>query len=123
MTFDKYTYAVTDKKEDYKETVIEKSGITVPFTLGALETSITDMEKTLKELRAKYNHEKIIKENIEQHHPFVLDLTPEQKHTVYMYLEACEVVKQYEPKIAEFDEALQSDKAELEYVKTTVLNA
>ena len=39
-----------------------------------------------------------------------------------MYLEACEVVKQYEPKIKEFEEALATDKAEVEFIKTTVLH-
>lgn len=122
MEFQKYTYTVKEINEDSKLTVIEKSGITADFKLSDFDANIIDMEKTLREITAKYNHEKLMKENVEEHHKFVLDLTAEQKHVLGVYLEACAVVEQYKPKIDEFEEALAIEKAEREYVLTTILN-
>lgn len=117
-----FTYRVVEANEDASKAVIEKGNITVRFTLTDHQSSIADMEKTLRELNAKYNHDKLIKENIEEHHPWVLELDEMKRHTVYMYLEACEVVKQYEPKIKEFEDALATDKDEVEFIKSTILN-
>jgi hypothetical protein len=117
MEYNEHTYTIKEKKEDILETIIEKGGITVDFTLGSHERAVTDNEKTLREITAKYKHEKLIKENIEEHHPFVLELDPMQVNTVHMYAEACEVVKQYEPKIAEFEKAIETDKKEIEALK------
>jgi ABC-type multidrug transport system ATPase subunit len=118
----KHTYEILEKNEDNRLTLIEKGNLTTKFSLKDLETNITDMEKTLKELNAKYNHDKLVKENIEENHPWVKELDEMKLHTVYMYIEACEVVRQYEPKIKEFEVALEADKEEAEYIKANVLN-
>lgn len=116
MEYNNHTYVVKEKAEDIRDSVIEKSNIKVDFTIAHYERNIADTEKTVKELKAKLNHEKLMKENIEEHHAYVKDLTAEQLHVIPQYVEACEVVRQYEPRIAEFETALAEDKAEMEVV-------
>lgn len=124
MDFTQHTYKVVkENKKDSTLTVIEKGNITSDFTLSDFQRNIIDMEKTVKELTSKYQHDLLVKQAIEKHDPFVLKLTEDQRYAVAKYIEVCEVVKQYKPKIKQFANALAVEKAEMEYVTKNVLNA
>ena len=124
MDFTQHTYKVVkENKKDSTLTVIEKGNITSDFTLSDFQRNIIDMEKTVKELTSKYQHDLLVKQAIEKNDPFVLKLTEDQRYAVAKYIEVCEVVKQYKPKIKQFATALAIEKAELEYVTKNVLNA
>jgi hypothetical protein len=116
--FQSHNYKVIEKNdENYRHSVIEKDNIKATFTVRDFEDNIAAMQRTIKEVSAKYEHEKVIMANIEEHHPFVKDMSEQDILTVWMYREAQEVVKQYEPRIVEFKKALETEQAELEYVK------
>lgn len=124
MDFTQHTYKVVkENKKDSTLTVIEKGNITSDFTLSDFQRNIIDMEKTVKELTSKYQHDLLVKQAIEKHDPFILKLTEDQRYAVAKYIEVCEVVKQYKPKIKQFANALAVEKAEMEYVTNNVLNA
>lgn len=124
MDFTQHTYKVVkENKKDSTLTVIEKGNITSDFTLSDFQRNIIDMEKTVKELTSKYRHDLLVKQAIEKHDPFVLKLTEDQRYAVAKYIEVCEVVKQYKPKIKQFANALAIEKAEMEYVTKNVINA
>ncbi len=124
MDFTQHTYKVIkENKKDSTLTLIEKGNITSDFTLSDFQRNIIDMEKTVKELTSKYQHDLLVKQAIEKHDPFVLKLTEDQRYAVAKYIEVCEVVKQYKPKIKQFANALAVEKAEMEYVTKNVLNA
>lgn len=124
MDFTQHTYKVVkENKKDSTLTVIEKGNITSDFTLSDFKRNIIDMEKTVKELTSKYQHDLLVKQAIEKHDSFVLKLTEDQRYAVAKYIEVCEVVKQYKPKIKQFANALAVEKAEMEYVTNNVLNA
>lgn len=124
MDFTQHTYKVIkENKKDSTLTLIEKGNITSDFTLSDFQRNIIDMEKTVKELTSKYQHDLLVKQAIEKHDPFVLKLTEDQRYAVAKYIEVCEVVKQYKPKIKQFATALAVEKAEMEYVTKNVLNA
>lgn len=112
-------YKVLKSSDDWKDTVIEKKWpATGTFTVRKFEDNIAYMEKTLRELNAKFMHEQVVKNNIEEHHPFVLQMSEQDLYTAWMYREALEIIKQYAPRIDEFSEALQTEKDEVEHVKT-----
>lgn len=116
-SFHNHNYKIIEEKEDWKDAVIEKDNIRATFSVRDFENNIERMEKTIREISAKFLHEQLIVKNIEEHHPFVKDMSDQDVHTVWMYQEAKEVVKQYEPRLTAFEEALKTEKAELEYVK------
>jgi hypothetical protein len=122
MDFAQHTYKITkENKKDPTLTVIEKGNITSDFTIADFQRNIIDMEKTVKELSSKYQHDLLVKQAIERHDPFVLKLTEDQRYAVAKYIEVCEVTKQYRPKIKQFANALAAEKLEMEYVKQNVL--
>lgn len=115
--FKNHNYKIIEPNEDWKQSVIEKDGITAKFTIQNFEDNIERMTKTIKEIRAKFNHEQVVVNNIEEHHPWVKDLSEQDLYTAWMYQEAKEVVKQYEPRLKEFEDALQTEVQETTYVK------
>lgn len=122
MDFTQHTYKITKvNKKDPTLTVIEKGNISSDFTIADFQRNITDMEKTVKELSSKYQHDMLVKQAIEKNDPFVLKLTEDQRYAVAKYIEVCEVTKQYKPKIKQFANALAAEKLEMAYVKENIL--
>lgn len=115
--FKNHNYKVVEPAEDWRDSVIEKDQITAKFTIREFEDNIERMNKTIRELEAKFKHEKVVVNNIEHHHPFVKDMSEQDQYTVWMYREAKEVVKQFEPRIEEFKKALQEEIQQMTYVK------
>jgi uncharacterized protein YukE len=113
-----HSYNIKEAKEDWRDTVIEKTNITSDFTIRQFEQNIERLQKTLKELEATHKLNLAMMENIERNHKFVKKLTDEEKNTVAMYWESQQIVKQYAPRIAEFYEALGAEAKEMEAVKT-----
>jgi len=103
----KFTYKVVEEhKDDPMQNVIEKGNISVQFTPYELQANIDSNKKLVKELKAKVTIEDAKKKNIEANHPFVKDLTDEQRFTVHMYEEAMSVCRHFPKKIAEFEESI-----------------
>ena len=115
--FKNHNYSIVESAEDWKDSVIEKDNIKASFTIRQFEDNIERMNKTIREIEAKYKHEDVVVKNIEEHHPWVKDMSEQDLYTVWMYQEAKEVVKQYEPRIKEFKDAVQTEMQEMEHVK------
>lgn len=96
-----------------KDHPIEKTGHTEVFTLNQVEAAKTHYLKTLKELRAQVELDSAKMVNIEGFHPEVLDYTPEQLFTAWMYQESKGRVKVYGDKITEIEEQLKADDEEV----------
>lgn len=116
-TFHNHNYKVLEASEDWKDTLIEKDNIRATFSIRDFEQNIERMEKTIREVEAKFKHEKLVMDNIEKHHKFIKKMTEQEIYTAWMYREAQEVVKQYEPRLKEFKEAVETERAEMEHVK------
>lgn len=114
-------YKLSDTKaENIKDTVIEKTGVIVKFTMGELEGADAGMEKILKEITAKRDYEKAKMTNIETNHPFVLTLSEEDLFTAHMYQDSKNLVKMAEIKIPEFKKQLAEDAAEILEIKCQI---
>ena len=102
------------------ERVIEKHGEVLKFSLKDIENNLAHNAKLRKENDAKLEYEKAMKENIEGHHPFVLDLTPEQLHTAAMYKKACDFVTLCEATLKSIDAQDEIDNAEIAEIKRQI---
>lgn len=94
-----HTYKIIEEKEDPKESVIEKTGIKATFTVYEMETEDLQLAKYLKELSGQKMLSDAKITNIENHHPWVKDLTPEQLITAHLYQEAIAMSRVLGPKI------------------------
>jgi hypothetical protein len=111
-----YSYKVLEPKEDWKDTIIEKGGISARFTVHDFEKNIERMEKIIKELEGTHKLNLAMMDNIERNYPFVKEMSEQDLNTCAMYYEAKQIVKQYAPRIAEFYEALNTEAKEKDYV-------
>ena len=116
-----------ENKEDFKQSVIERSNVTSEFTLALVEEHKADLEKMEKELTAQIGICEKTCENIERNHEFVKELTPEQIHHVWMYQENKTVVDNATPKLEtvkdqmkQYDELLDTVYTKFGFVKTEV---
>ena len=107
-------------KPDVKDRLIEKRGEVVEFTLSDVELNFKEMNTKKKELEGKRDFEKVKKENIEQHHPFVLELSEQDLFTAWMYKEAVGWVTLCEEKIKLIDEQIASDEKEIAEIKSQI---
>lgn len=97
-------YKIIKSAEDINDAVIEKSGITVEFSLNDVERTQKYNDKQLKEIEGKYQIEKAKMVNIEENHAFVKEMSDQDLFTAGMYYEAKNFCEQAEKKIAEFKE-------------------
>lgn len=68
--------------------IIEKRGHVITFSMNEIKANTEALLKQKKEQEAMFKHRNAVIENIEHHHPFVKDLTDEQRLTVWMYQDA-----------------------------------
>jgi len=103
-----------------KDRVIEKHGEVLEFSLSDVEENVKNLKKTKTELEAKLKYETMRKENVEHHHPFVLEMSEEDRFTAHMYQEATQWVKICNEKLALIDEQLKKDAEEIEEIKKQI---
>jgi len=109
-------YKLIKKNEDPKLALIEKSGITATFTIAEIEGEQATLEKYLKEFNGQLTLEEAKMSNIEDNHPFVLEMSEQDCFTVHMYQEAKSMAHVYNQKIPEFEEQLEKSRAEMALV-------
>lgn len=105
---------------EIKDRVIEKRGGVDEFTINDIELNTKNLLNTKKELEAKKNYENVKKENIESHHPFVLEMSAQDLFTAWMYKEASGWVKICDEKLAEIEKQLETDALELAEIKKQI---
>jgi len=106
-------YKISKKAENPRESVIEMHGKPITFNLHQMQANIRNAEKTIVELdaQAKVNRAKMT--NIEEHHPFVKEMSEQDLFTAHMYQEAKALAIVSEKKADEFREAKATDEASL----------
>jgi hypothetical protein len=112
-----YKYTVVEKADEPFNSVIEKSNVTVKFTLGQVDAEARKLKKALVELEAQLKHEQAKMENIESFHPSVKDMGDEERFTLHMYEECKQIAKKCETKIKEINDALVGYDGELKDIE------
>jgi hypothetical protein len=115
-----FSYRLSQPNEDYKEAVIEKSGITVKFTLLEVEQHEATLAKLAKETEAQIELEKAKMANIEHFHPEVLQMSGELLTAAALYKESKTYVEKAEPKLTEIHQAMQEYAAEKDTIMKTL---
>lgn len=109
-------YKLKEKAEDPNASVITKSGISVDFTPQDMRNEQAQLEKFITEITAKFDLEKAKMSNIEEHHPFVKEMSAQDLFTAHMYQESKNFVDVIPPKLEELETQLTESRAELKLV-------
>lgn len=112
------TYAIKEQNDNRDLAVIEKTGHAHTFTLQSIKENRRLCEKNVKELEGMLAFYGAKMKNVEEHHPFVLDMSEQDRFTVHMYQEALSMVKASQKKLDEIQEAIAEDAASEEEVYT-----
>lgn len=113
-------YKIGETAEDPQDAVIHKTGYTQKFTLREVENSIFANSKNLKELEGRVTLDSAKMTNIEQNHPFVLEMSEQDLFTAHMYMEAKATVRVCKKKVAELQAAIDDDTAEIAEIKKQI---
>lgn len=118
MSQHKYTIKKEDKNPG--QSTIVKSNVEVEFTLDSLAENERDYRKMIKQLTAQKQLADAKMRNIEDHHPFVMDLSEEQAFTVHMYQEARAMSRVCGQKLPEYVEELEYVEAEKKEIEKQI---
>jgi hypothetical protein len=113
-------YKIIESKEDYKDTVIEKSGVTVEITLGNMEAQYNKVLKLKEEVEAQILVDKAQVTNCETNYPGIENATEEEeKRAIALTLRKGNLteIETYEKKLAEINEAIKDYEAEIAEIK------
>jgi archaellum component FlaC len=103
-------YKVKSKGETVLDTVIERTGNKIEFTLGELQASIKKGKKDVKEITSQLKVHEAEMENIKHHYPDIAKMSVEDLTAAYMYRRAMGVVNEAKVKIDELIEAIAEDE-------------
>jgi hypothetical protein len=116
----KHNYKIIENKENPLESIIEKDGITVQFTLVGMETQAKMVEKKLTEMKAQLELEEASAKNVENNHPEVIDPSEEEikkAHNIVLHISYKTKAKEIAEEIAKIEQAFVDYKAELDEIK------
>ena len=101
---EEFKYRVVEEAEDFNNAVIEKSNVTVKFTMAQLNEDIERLAKLKRELEANIELRNAEMSNIESHHPEVIEAKEEEvfkAQTLAFYVEKKKDRIKLEMKLAE----------------------
>lgn len=109
-----FTYKIKEDKEEIVEKVLEKTGITIDFTLNDVIKHQKDLLKEIKGLKGQIDFDKAIVDNVETNHPFVKDFTEEQITALSLWIpkrlqiaKAEKMIKDREEVLTQYDEEIK----------------
>jgi patatin-like phospholipase/acyl hydrolase len=111
------TYKIIEIALDPKDSLIEKSGITVTFSLHNIEADVAYLNKALKEIEGKLGIESATMANVERTHPHIAAMTPEDLVAAFLYKQSSGFVTIAKEKIAEINKQINDYKMETEEIK------
>lgn len=111
-----FTYGVKEKAESDFDTVIEKGNITVEFTPAQMIQEQVECQKFIKEIEANIMVQEAKMTNILEHHPFVRDMSEQDRFTVHMFQEAYAFVQGAKDKVQSLTKQLEASRMELIHI-------
>lgn len=97
-------FKIIEKNEDITKCLIEQRGHPSTFTLAQIEASQRENTKLRNELEANIKSQEVTTSNIEEHHPFVKEMSEEDLFTCSMYQTAKQRIKIFNEKLSQLDE-------------------
>lgn len=118
-----YKYRIVEEKEIPDESVIEKTGGVVKFTLAEIKAGLASLNKMKEELEAGIKLRDAEMKNIEGHHPEVLDADEKNvftAQTLAFYTEKKKDKVKYEKKLKLVEEAIAEDSQAIKDIGSQV---
>ena len=118
-----HKYKIIEKKEDIKDSVIEKSGVKIKITLGDMETQYKRVLKIKEEMEAQKLVDEAQVTNCETNYPGIEDATEEdEKRAIALTLRKgnLQEIKELEAKLKEIDEACVEYVEEIAEIKKQI---
>ena len=112
----KITYKIKERALDPKDSLIEKTGGTVEFSMNQIDKDVAYLNKALKELTAEIGVKEATKVNVERTHPHVANMTQEDLTAAYIFREATGFLHLAEQKKKQIEDQLKEyadEKAEI----------
>lgn len=109
---------IKEDKKNFKQSKIERSGLTSEFTIEELEKDLVQLEKAEGEAKAQVNLSTAAITNVERNHPFVGKLDEKQLATASYLYETKQVLNQAQSRVTEIKAAKKKYKEVLETVYT-----
>ena len=119
------TYKIKENALDPLDSLIEKSGGTVEFSVRKVNDDIVYLEKAKKEVTGLLGINKATMENVKRTHPHIAEMTPQDLTAAYLYREAMGVVTIGEEKLDQIEKQLKDyadEKVEIEKQTGIVLS-
>lgn len=113
-----FQYKVLEPQQDYKETVIEKSGIKATFTLAQVEAHQRDLEKLRSELEAQIKVDDATMQNVAHFHPTVAEMSDEDLVSAAIYQHSKKMVLDCTTKLDEVNKQIEDYKNETNKIMT-----
>jgi D-serine dehydratase len=93
---------VLEEGKDLNQLTIEERGYVNKFTWQQFKEALRDNKKNKIQIEAQIKIDQEAIENIEKHHPYVLELAPEKCHAIALYDSYTKSVKACQDKLREF---------------------
>ena len=93
---------VQEEGKPVEDLIIEERGYVNKFTWQEFKTALRQNKKNKVQLEAQINLDQEAMKNIEEHHPYVLELTPEKRHAIALYDSYYKSLNNCQLKLAEF---------------------
>lgn len=115
-----FKYEIILEDQNPLLSTIEKTGKKIRFTLMDIKIYIDECAKVIKETEGQLLIEESKVKNIEDHHSYVKELTPEQLFTIHLYQTELAKVTLLKEKISNHQIAIKEYEAEEEKVKSQI---
>ncbi len=109
-------YKVKETSINPHDSVIEKHGQAITFTIGDIDRDVLYLEKAKKELEAQMKLEEAKKSNVVGTHPHIAEMSEEDRVATYLYQQAFAFCKVAESKIKQITEQIESYGTEKEEI-------
>lgn len=108
-----YEYKIIENNDDPDLAVVEKSGISVKFTVKEIKENLAYARKQQREIQQTCKVAEATKINIKGTHPHIAEMSEEDLVAAYLYRQAIGTVTQALEKLAEIDEVIKQDEQSL----------
>ncbi len=116
----KNTYTVKETNEDPKKIVLTRPGKDVVFTMEEVDEHIEKLKKLKDECEGTLTVLNAKEKNIEEHHPFVMNLSEQDLFTAHMYQDLKNQKKPFEDKLMEVDAQLAEYDEDIAEIKEQI---
>lgn len=110
-------YQVSEPNSDYKKAIIKKTAVgTVEFSIEQIEKGQDEFSKRKRELQAELELEQAKLKNVEENHPWVLEMEEDKLFVAFFYMDIKNTMKAKQTSIDSLIDKLDRAQKEKEAI-------